>query len=365
MLYSLPVSSVSFGQIGYNILRELYERKMPIGFLPIGELDFGPFGPTKEFMNWVQNSVDERYSFIGDGLPAFKLWHLSGSESVLNKRQTLLTFQETDLLTEPEKKISALQEKVLLANHYTVSVFNKSGVGNADFIPLGLDKDILNYSLKRKAADYVHWVLIGKLEKRKNTLDLITAWCMKYGGNNNHRLSLCVYNPFFNEETNINLLQKAFVKNGRIEKPANVNILPRLPSNLQMAELYHSADIDLGGMSSGEGLNLPSLTMTALGKWSIVLDAHAHKTWADKNNAILVAPNGKTPAADGVFFQQGDIKKSFNQGNFYTFDADHLLEALEKAEKKAKKENDAGKKLCEKFNYKNCVDKIIEACNAS
>lgn len=364
MILNVPVSSVSFGQIGYNILRECYKRKLDVAVFPLHDYDFSPFNPDPRFVEWIQNSINQRYRFIGGDIPSFRLWHLAGSETVLNGRQILLTFQETDVLTGPEKNISSLQERVLLTNHYSVQNFHKNGVDNADFIPLGLDPDILDYKFSRK-ADYLHWVLVGKLEKRKHTLDLISAWCEKYGNNLSHRLTLCVYNPFMNEQQNSAVLQRAFVRDGEIKKPSNVNVLPRLPLNSQMAELYHSADIDLGGMSGGEGLNLPSLTMTALGKWSIVLNAHAHKTWADKGNAILVEPNGKMPATDGVFFHDGDLENSFNQGNFYTYDKDNLIRAFERAEALGETQNKNGLKLRDQFGYGNCVDKIIEVCHES
>lgn len=361
MILNLPVNPVSFGQLGYNILREFYKRDMDVGLFPIGQYDFSPFNPDKPFIDWVNNSINRRFAFLGTKKPAFKLWHLNGSEGLLNGNQVLLTFHETDTLTGPEINISKLQKKVFLTNDYAVGNFKRHGIENVDFVPLGLDESILKYNFNRK-IDYIHWVIVGKFERRKHTAEIINAWCRKYGNNLKHKLSVCVYNPFMNEQTNSAILQNAFAIDGQIKMPANVNILPRLPLNSQMAELYHSADIDLGGMSGGEGLNLPSLTMTALGKWSIVLNAHAHKTWANSENAILVPPVGKRPAADGVFFQSGDPETSFNQGNFFIYGEEDFVNAMEVAEKKAKIVNEAGKMLQNKFNYSNCVDKIIEVC---
>ena len=75
-----------------------------------------------------------------------------------------------------------------------------------------------------------------------------------------------------------------------------------------------SIDIDLTGLSGGEGWNLPAFNCTALGKWSVVLNASAHKDWATESNSILVEPSGQIPVDDGLFFKTG---LPINQGKFF------------------------------------------------
>ena len=54
----------------------------------------------------------------------------------------------------------------------------------------------------------------------------------------------------------------------------NINFLPHLEKNAEVNELLNAIDIDLTGLSGGEGWNLPAFNATCLGKWSVVLKCH-------------------------------------------------------------------------------------------
>ena len=72
-----------------------------------------------------------------------------------------------------------------------------------------------------------------------------------------------------------------------------------------------------------------------LGKHSVILNATSYKDWADDSNSVMVEPNGKTDAADGVFFKKGGF---FNQGEIFTFDEDEFIAGCEKAVERYKSE---------------------------
>jgi len=122
-------------------------------------------------------------------------------------------------------------------------------------------------------------------------------------------------------------------------------------------DFINSIDIDLSGLSNGEGWNLPSFNATALGKWSIVSNCSAHKDWATEENSILVDPIGKQPCYDNFFFREG---ASFNQGQYYKLNGDDILAAFDKAVEKAGQLNTEGTKLRDKFTYSKTVDSILD-----
>ncbi len=122
-------------------------------------------------------------------------------------------------------------------------------------------------------------------------------------------------------------------------------------------DLMSSIDIDLTGLSGGEGWNLPAFNMTCLGKWSIVLNATAHKDWATTDNSILVDPTGTIPSEDGVFFKNG---MSFNQGDFFDFSEESFNKACDRAELLAKTKNLSGIELGKKMTYENTVIQIMK-----
>ena len=194
---------------------------------------------------------------------------------------------------------------------------------------------------------------MGKFEKRKHTAKILKAWAKKYGNNYKYQLSCLIVNPFMKAEDLNKLLEQALEG----KKYGNINFIPYLKTNSEVNDFLNSIQIDLSGCSGAEGWNLPSFNATALGKWSIVLNASSHKDWANDKNAILIQPNGKELAADGVFFNQGG---PFNQGNIYTFDEEEFISAMESTESKINEENTEGIKLQEEFSYEKSLNKILE-----
>jgi hypothetical protein len=137
---------------------------------------------------------------------------------------------------------------------------------------------------------------------------------------------------------------------------SNINFLPVLQKNSEVNELLNSIDIDLTGLSGGEGWNLPAFNSTCLGKWSVVLNCTSHKDWATNENSILIDPSGKMPVADGVFFSKGN---PFNQGEFYTWTEEQAIWAMEEAEEKVGQINTEGTKLGDTMTYSKTVDSIL------
>jgi len=111
-------------------------------------------------------------------------------------------------------------------------------------------------------------------------------------------------------------------------------------------------------MSGGEGWGLPEFHSVALGKYGVIMNAHGYKSWANKDNCILVNPNSKIPAYDGIFFQEG---QPYSQGNIYDFDGDDFISACEEAVKKVEenKLNDKGLKLQEDFSTNKFIENLL------
>jgi hypothetical protein len=198
---------------------------------------------------------------------------------------------------------------------------------------------------------------MGKFEKRKHTEKIIRLWLEKYGNDNNYQLSVCVTNPFLNQEEMNTVLSNCL----QGKRYTNINFISYLKTNSEVNELLNSIDIDLTGLSGAEGWNLPSFNSTCLGKWSVVLNATSHKDWANEENSILVEPNGKEECYDEKFFQKG---ASFNQGNIYTWDRDIVSQAMDKAVSKKGQTNTAGEALKDKFSYDKVVDSLIKGIKA-
>ncbi len=347
------LNSLSLGQFGYNVLRELYRRKIQVCLFPRGDVQLSAYKVEPQFAAWLEQSINNRLRRFDRTVPTAALWHINGSEFKPTDRQYLFSFHETSEPTETEINIVNQQDATFFSSSWSVDNFLQYGAKNVSFIPLGLDEDIVTIPERLVENDIVHWGLAGKVEQRKNSLLIVQEWVKRYGGNMKHRLTLCVTNPFFKPEHMDAFYQSCF---GGKPKPANVNLLPYLKTNHEMNLFYNSIDVDLSGFSGSEGWGLPAFNATALGKWSIVTNCTAHKDWATAANSILVEPTAQREVYDGVFFAKG---QAFSQGNIYSFTPEQLQEAFDRAEKVAKTPNPEGRKLAETFTYKRTVDEIL------
>ena len=348
-----PINALSLGNVTVNFLREIKKRDIDLSLFPVG--DQGEFNAydkvTEEFKQWITNSAANRFKKLNSKSQSLKVWHINGSEKVL-PNQHLYTFYELDSPTEEEINIVKIQKHVFFSCSEAAEVFKKAGCENVSYVPLGFDPDF-HITDKKYLEDKIHFGLIGKFERRKNTQAIIQLWTKKYGNNPKYQLTCLVNNPFLNKEQMEQGISAALSgKNW-----SNVNFLPHLKTNSEVNDLINSIDIDLSGLSNGEGWNLPSFNATALGKWSIVSNCSAHKDWATEENSILVEPVGKQSCYDNFFFKEG---LPFNQGQYYKLNGDDILNAFDKAVERVGQSNTEGTKLRDKFTYSKTVDSILD-----
>ena len=352
--FEAPINALSFGNVSINFLRVLKEKELDISLYPIGDQgDFSAFNTIdNDFKQWVSSIAAQRLTKLNKDTPTLKLWHINGSEKTLGGNQYLYTFYELDSPTTEEINIVKMQKHVFFSSSEAAQVFKDKGCTNVSSIPLGFDKDFKEIE-KEHSNDVVHFGLIGKFERRKNTQALIQLWLKKYGNNPKYQLSCLVNNSFLAPEQ----MQQAINESTMNNHWNNISFLPHLKTNEEVNILMNNIDIDLSGLSNGEGWNLPAFNATALGKWSLVSNCSSHKDWATKDNAILVEPIGKQPCYDNVFFKEG---APFNQGNYYKLDGKAIISAMEEAEKKVGQVNTEGTKLRDKFTYEKTIDSILD-----
>ena len=346
LIVEAPLNSLSFGNVSYNLLRELFKANAEIAYFPIGEPDLSALNPKQDFVEWLKVSLSRRFEALKLDLPTLRLWHLNGSDFLRSRNQTLITFYECNQPTQIEKNIAALHNKTLFSSKFSSDQFEGS-----DTFKLGFDEDF-RVTGKTYLKDKIHFGISGKFEKRKHTEKIIKTWLKKYGNDNRYLLSCCVTNPFFKPED----MQKIIANLLEGKYYSNINFIPWLKTNAEINEFINSVDIDLTGLSGGEGWNLPAFNATCLGKWSVVLNGTAHKEWATADNSILVEPNGEQESEDGVFFKKGS---DFNQGTFLTFNEDEVISAMEKSETLVGQINMNGTLLGQNFTYKKSLEEIL------
>ena len=320
----LPLNGVSFGQVSTSLLREFHQKGVQPSLFTIGQSDLSSQETTKDFNDWVESGIKKAFIDYKRDTPIFKLWHLNqDSLTSYAKEQTLFTFYELDQPTPFEVNIAQNQKTILVSSHYTKQIFEDHGIGNCKVIPLGFDK----YNFHIKKEEYLKGKIVfnltGKLEKRKHHNKIIRTWLKKYGNNKDYVLQCAIANPFMKEENFKTAISQ--ILDGK--SYFNVNFLGKMQKNSLYNDFLNSGNIIIG-MSGGEGWGLPEFQSVALGKHAVILNASAYKEWATHSNSVLVEPNGKTEAYDGVFFKKG---APFNQGNIYTFDEEAFIDGCEKS----------------------------------
>jgi hypothetical protein len=352
-----PINSLSLGNVSFNFLRELWRKDVDTVLFPTGNTaNFEAFdNADPKLVEWIKQSGFSRLKRIDKDAPTLKNWHINGSENRVAPNQYLYTYYEVDSPTEEEIAIVNSQKHVFFSSSFAAEIFRNRGCNNVSYVPLGFDEDF-GITGKRFPEEVIHFGLIGKFERRKNTRQIIQTWLKKYGNNNKYLLTCLVNNPFFKPEDFKQII--ADTLGGKTW--SNINFLPTLAKNSEVNEVLNAIDIDLSGYSNSEGWGLGSFNATALGKWSIVSNYSAHKDWANEKNSILVEPVGIQPCYDNYFFRPD---QPFNQGNYAKLSEESLVSAMEQAEKRAKTINSQGLLLKEKFTYKKSVDQILKQIN--
>lgn len=358
LLVNAPINALSFGNVSINILRELHKKNIDLVFFPIGDkavLDAYDKIDI-EFIKYLQSSTNSRFEKIDKEIPSLKLWHIFGSETRYSKNQSLFTFHEVSEVTAVEKNLLNLQDQVFVSSNYTKNIFELNGVKNVTYVPLGFDNDF-HITNRTYLQDKIHFGIFGKFESRKNTARIIKAWLKLFGNNSKYQLSCAITNPFLDKAR----FQNEMLKLLEGKNYNNLNFIPYMQTNSEVNDYLNSIDIDLGGLSGAEGWNLPSFNATALGKWSVVMNATAHKDWATSSNSILIEPSSLKDCYDGVFFNKG---QAFNQGQFFDITDQEIENAILKSVSYAKTPNPEGLKLQKQFTYEKTVETILCAISS-
>jgi len=358
LLVNAPINALSFGNVSVNILRELYKKNIDLIFFPIGEkVELSAYDKIdQDFIKYLQERTNNRFEKIDKNIPSLKLWHIFGSESRYTKNQSLFTFHEVSEVTPVEKNLLNLQDVILVSSNYTKSIFELNGLSNVTYVPLGFDTDF-HLTNRSYLPEKIHFGLMGKFENRKNSSRIIKTWLKLFGNKSEYQLTCAITNQFLEKSRFQNELLK--IMDGKHYN--NVNFLPYMQMNSEVNDYLNSIDIDLGGLSGAEGWNLPSFNATALGKWSVVINATAHKDWATKDNSILIEPSSLKDCYDDIFFKKG---QAFNQGQFFDISDEEMENAILKSVSYAKTPNPEGLKLQKQFTYEKTVETILCAISS-
>lgn len=353
--FSAPFNALSLGNVSIALLREMFKRGVSPAVFPImgNNPDLSAQVPDEIFNQRLGAAVSSAHQRYSRKSPCFANWHIGGSLSSPSERGNhLLTWMELDQLTPSEVNTLRQQAKVYVTSRFTQSVMAQYKI-QAEYLPIGFDAHNFRVLDKRPKVDgAISFLLAGKLEARKGHPQVLRAWAKRFGNNPAFRLNCALHNHFIPPERANAIVTEALEG----KQYWNIVFHPWASDNATYNVTLQSSEIVIA-MSGGEGRDLPCYHATAMGAWPVAMGAHAYLDYLNEGNAVLIPPNGKRLAADGIHFAQG---QPFNQGNFYTFDDDAFITGCEEAIKRANSSlNTSGLQL-QKTTYSEAVDILLK-----
>ena len=129
---------------------------------PIAEVNLSAFDKIeKDFSNWIQSCLNNRFKFLTKDTISLKLWHINGAPNRICPKQVLYTFYELDEPTDVERCIVGLQDTTIFSSANSARSFAFSGLGKVYSVPLGFDSDFFKTS-KTYLEGKTHFILKKK-----------------------------------------------------------------------------------------------------------------------------------------------------------------------------------------------------------
>lgn len=360
---NLPINSVSFGDVGWNLMLELYKKDIHPNFFPIGNnLDITAFDKTQQdFVSYLTLCAQKAIKRYKREYPCFRTWHIQGSEQSFSNDNYFFTFRELDQISEIERNILNNQKIVFVSCQETKEMFEEYGVtSKVVYCPLGFDNSHFYRKDKRYFNDgRISGLICAKFEERKATKRIIQLFLSKYKNNRNIHLILAITNVHFKPEDMNSIYNDIF---GGQQPPFNVTILPYLRTRSELNDLYNSCDFIIDG-SYYETWSLPTFTACAIGKHVLAHNVAGIKGWANNENSVLFEPFSKEIAHDGIFFHKD--RNDFSFGNWYKWKDEDFMDGLEKVIKRVESNrlNSKGLELQKTFSWEKSINTILHEIN--
>ena len=77
LILEAPLNSLSFGNVSFNIIRELHKLDVNLGIFPIGDPDLSAFDISDDLTKYIEDAINNRWKLI------------SLSDGTVSQKQTL------------------------------------------------------------------------------------------------------------------------------------------------------------------------------------------------------------------------------------------------------------------------------------
>lgn len=316
-----PINSLGYGQVGINIAKALYNRKVKTTLFPIGKPEINNGDDANIIQEQVNNIINGTYDSLS---PTIKIYHqFALAEHVGRGKYFGWPIFELDTFSDLEKAHLNSCDELIVCSDWARLICRENNIEcPITVVPLGYDPTIFyphttvgsiwtpNGYVKRNPGSFVFFNC-GKWETRKGHDVLIEAFCSAFSTADNVELWMMTSNPFLTPEET-----KAWEdKYKRCKLWSKVKLLPRVKTHEEVANIM--AEVDCGVFPArAEGWNLEALEILAMGKELIITNCTGHTAFADYNNSHLISMSRKEKA---IGLPGTEAKWFFGQGNWWEF----------------------------------------------
>lgn len=308
------INSLGYGQVGINIAKALYNRKVDVTLFPIsGKLEVNNDQDAKIIQEQVNNILTDKYDSLSATIKIYHQFQLI--DHVGRGKYFGWPIFELDTFSPLEVAHLNSCDELIVCSEWArqVCIDNKIDCP-IRVIPLGYDDNIFFPRLVvpvKSNPDSLVFFNCGKWETRKGHDVLIDAFCKAFSPADNVELWMMTSNPFLTQE------ETKFWedKYKRCKLWSKVKLLPRVQNHQQVADIMAQTDVGVFP-ARAEGWNLEALEMLAMGKELIITNCTGHTGFVNNDNSKLIHMDHLETA----YGLPGTERKwFFGQGNWWKF----------------------------------------------
>ena len=351
-----PINRLSYGIVGYNILKELRNRDIRVNLFPIGHIDCE--ASWVDDIKWAVTNQDDFHPTA----PSLRIFHqFSLAEHVGKGKHVGFPIFELDTFTAREVHHMAYCDELCVPSEWAKDIVSielnphvppEFTEKHTHVVPLGVDHSVFFPAVSPPKDKFI-FLNIGKWEKRKGHDVLLQAFNEEFKPEDNVELWMLAANMFVDNTPWIKQYKSCKLKD-------KIVLLDRIENQAQVAETMNYADCGVFP-SRAEGWNLPLLEMMACGKPTITTNCTAHTEFCTAESNVLIDMKDVEPAFEEPFFR--------GQGNWWQFGTFQITK-LKGYMRDIYTHKDNYKNCASKarlrasqFTWSNTVDKLLWACS--
>lgn len=345
------INSLSYGYVGFNIAKALYQQQHEISLFPI-QIENSVFN-TQNDVNVIQRLLNNA-NFPDYNAPSIRIWHQHQLTQHAGKGLRVgFPIFELDKFSEIEKLHLSNQDMLFVTSQWAKNIIEQNNITvPTNIVNLGVDTSIFNQKdidvdINRNIYRFLN---IGKWEYRKGHNFLIECFEKAFLPQDQVELVLCPTNIFIDDSSWISL-----VKNSKMAN--NIRIIPRIENQYKVASLIAHCDCGIFP-SRAEGWNLGLLECMAMGLNIITTNYSAHTEFCNNDNAMLLDIKETEFAYDGVFFN--NINTDATWACLNNDVEEQCIEYMRKAFNENLNNNLNGIKTGQRFTWENSAKQIIQ-----